>query len=183
MMIPLVNGGKGKNYGIDLTLEHNYFAGYYYLLTASLFDSQATGDDGVWQNTRLNRNYIFNALGGKEWKTGKQKQNIISVSVRCTFQGGERYIPVDEEKSKISRSIVYDDSRAYKEQMPSEFLTHLTVGYKINGVKTTHDFSLKIINATGSKGFDKYCYNYRTKNSEMYMKAGMLPNISYKIHF
>ena len=183
MMLPLINGGKGKNYGIDLTLEHCYHNGYYYLATVSLFDSRASGDDGVWQNTRLNRNYILNALGGKEWKTGKHKQNILSVSVRCTFQGGERYIPVDEEKSRSSKSIVYDDTRAYKEQMPSEFLTHLTVGYKINGNKTTHDISIKVINATGLKGFDKYCYNYRTDNSEMYMKAGVLPNIGYRINF
>jgi len=183
MMIPLVNGGKGKNYGIDVTLEHRRFNNYYYLITASLFDSRATGNDGVWQNTRLNRNYIFNALGGKEWIMGKQSQNILSVSIRCTFQGGERYIPVDADKSRISRSIVYDYSRAYRVQMPSEFITHLTAVYKINRIRTAHEISVKIINAAGLKEFDKYCYNYRTNKSEMYLKSGVLPNIGYSISF
>ena len=183
MMTPLVNGGKGKNYGIDVTLDRRYFNSYYYLITASLFDSRATGKDGLWQNTRLKRNYIFNALGGKEWIMGKQSQNILSVSIRFTFQGGERYIPVDEEKSRISRSIVYDYSHAYKVQLPSELITHLTVGYKIYRNRSEHEIYVKIINATGLKEFDKYCYNYRTKKSEMYMKAGMLPNIGYRIYF
>ena len=81
----LVNDGKGKNYGIDVTLERYLNAGYYYLLTASLFQSRYAGGDGVWRNTRLNRNYIINALGGKEWKMGSQKQNMLSASLRFTF--------------------------------------------------------------------------------------------------
>jgi len=85
-MLPmLVNDGKGKNYGIDVTLERYLNAGYYYLLTASLFQSRYAGGDGVWRNTRLNRNYIINALGGKEWKMGSQKQNMLSASLRFTF--------------------------------------------------------------------------------------------------
>ncbi|MDR0796377.1 MAG: TonB-dependent receptor [Tannerella sp.] len=184
MMTPLVNGGKGKNYGIDCTLEHHFHNGYYYLLTASLFDSRATeGDDDVWKHTRLNRNYIFNSLGGKEWKTGKQKQNILSASIRFTLQGGERYIPVDEEKSRASKGIILDRSKAYEEQMPSEFISHLTLGFKINCNKLTHLIAIKIINATGIKDFDKYSYNYHTGRPEMYMKSGMLPNISYLVNF
>jgi hypothetical protein len=183
LMTPLVNGGKGKNYGIDCTLEHHLHNGYYYLLTASLFDSRATEGDNTWQHTRLNRNYIFNALGGKEWKTGKQKQKILSVSIRFTLQGGERYIPVNEEESKTSKGIVYDRSRAYEEQLPSEIITHLTLGYKINRNKLTHKIAIKIINATGIKDFDNYSYNYHTDSPEMYMKSGMLPNISYTVNF
>ena len=55
LMIPLVNDGKGKNYGIDFTLERYLHNGYYYLFTASLFESRYLGGDDVWRNTRLDR--------------------------------------------------------------------------------------------------------------------------------
>jgi hypothetical protein len=93
MPSPLTSNGAGKNYGIDFTLERYLNDGYYYMLTASLFNSRHRGGDSIWRNTRLNRNYLANALAGKEWKTGKQKQNIFGVNIRCTYQGGERYIP------------------------------------------------------------------------------------------
>ncbi|MDR1699204.1 MAG: hypothetical protein LBR75_05210 [Prevotellaceae bacterium] len=66
MMMPLANVGKGKNYGIDLTLERYLYNGWYYLFTASLFEGRYTVDDGVWRDTRLNRNYVINALDSKE---------------------------------------------------------------------------------------------------------------------
>jgi hypothetical protein len=183
LMLPLVNGGKGKNYGADFTLERYLYEGYYYLLTASLFESRYTGGDGVWRNTRLNRNYILNALGGKEWKMGKQKQNILSLSLRFTLQGGERYIPVDENLSIVQKEIVYDNSRAYEPQLSPEFISHFTIGYKINRNRLAHEITLKMVNVTGNKEFGGYIYNYRTDRPEMYMGAVVIPNISYKIEF
>ena len=183
MMLPLVNGGKGKNYGMDFTLERYLNQGYYYLLTASLFESLYTGGDDVWRSTRLNRNYIMNALGGKEWKMGKQKQNMLSVSLRFTFQGGERYIPVDEAASIAVKNLVYDNSRAFKTQLSPEFISHFTIAYKINRNKLAHEIALKMFNVNGNEEFGGYVYNYRTDRPEMYMGAVTIPNVSYKIEF
>lgn len=66
----LVNTGKGRNYGIDLTLEKYMTRGLYYMVTASVFHSEYAGGDGIWHNTKFNRNYIVNGLIGKEWMTG-----------------------------------------------------------------------------------------------------------------
>jgi hypothetical protein len=183
MMTSLVNAGKGKNYGIDATLEHHLHDGYYFLLTASVFDSRSKEGAGDWQNTRLNRNFVFNALAGKEWKTGRQKQNILSVSIRSTLQGGERFIPIDGDKSKASKSIVYDREKAYRERLPAEFINHLTLGYKINRAKSSHEISLKVINLTANKELKEHTYNYHTDQTEMYMSAGVIPNVSYKVDF
>ena len=137
----------------------------------------------MWRNTRLNRNYIINTLGGKEWKTGKQKQNILSVSLRFALQGGERYVPIDETASITAKEIVYNNSRAYETQLSPEFISHFTIGYKINRNKLAHEISLKMINVTGSQEFGGYYYNYRTDQPEMYLGAVVIPNISYKIEF
>jgi hypothetical protein len=183
MMLPLVNEGKGKNYGIDITLERYLNKGYYYLLTASLFESRYTGGDGVWRNTRLNRNYIINALGGREWKMGKQKQNMLSLSLRFTLQGGERYIPVDEAASIAAKEVILDESRAYRPQLSPEFITHFNIGYTINRDRLTHEFALKLFNITGNEEFSGYYFNYRNNRPEALKGAVVIPNISYKINF
>jgi hypothetical protein len=178
----LVNDGKGKNYGIDVTLERYLQAGYYYLLTGTLFDSRYKDGNGVWRNTRLNRNYIVNTLGGKEWKMGRQKQNIFSANLRFTLQGGERYIPVDEAASKAIKNIVYDYSQTYAVQHPPEILCHFTVGYKINRNKLSHEIALQMMNLTGSKEY-YYEYNYRTDQPQLNSGTGTIPNFYYKIEF
>ena len=137
----------------------------------------------MWRKTRLDRNYIINALGGKEWNMGKQKQNILSVSLRFTLQGGERYIPVNEAASIAIKEVVYDNSRAFEPQLSPEFIGHFTVGYTINRNKLAHEISMKMINVTGYKEFDGYFYNHKNDRPEMYMGSVVIPNISYKINF
>ena len=181
MMTPLVNGGKGKNYGIDLTLERYLHNGWYYLFTASLFESRYTGGDGVWRNTRLNRNYVVNALGGKEWKLNDR--SILSVNLRFALLGGERYIPIDEAATTAAHDIVFDETRAFDAQLDPQFLAHFTVGYKINRKKLAHTFSLQMINVTGAEDFNGYRYNSLTNTAEKMLGAISIPGISYKIEF
>lgn len=179
----LVNEGKGINYGIDITLERYLANGYYYLFTGSLFQSRYKGGDGVWRSTQLNRNYVFNALGGKEWMLGKHKQNVFNVNLRLSFQGGERYSPIDEAASVIAQDAVYDTSKAFEKQYDPAFVSSFTVSYKMNKKKLAHEFALKVINANGYKEPDGHTYNYRKNMVEIYESATVIPNLSYKIEF
>lgn len=179
----LVSEGKGKNYGVDITLERYLADGYYYLFTASLFGSKYSGGDGVWRNTRLNRNFLLNALGGKEWKLGRKKQNLLSVNVRLSYQGGDRYSPIDESASEIEQDAVFDSSRAYEKQLGSAFTSNFTVSYKMNKRKLSHEFALKIINATGYKEYDGHIYNYKKNKVEEHRASVVMPGVSYKIEF
>lgn len=83
----LVNKGKGRNIGVNVTLEKYLSKGYYYMFTGSVFDSRYCGGDKVWHDTKFNRHYILNLLGGKEWMMGRNKQNILSVNAKLTLQG------------------------------------------------------------------------------------------------
>jgi hypothetical protein len=183
MLNALTNEGKGRNFGVDFTLERYLYNGYYYLITASLFESRYTGSDGVWRNTRLNRNFVVNALGGKEWKMGRNKQNILSVNIRTTLQGGEHYTPFDEVASIATQSIVYDHSQAYEMQLSPQFISSFTISYKINKNKLAHEFALKMINVTNTQELQGAMFNYRTNRPELQMGATAIPNISYKIEF
>lgn len=181
----LVNQGKGRNIGIDVTLEKYLNRGYYYMFTGTLFDSRYCGGDGVWHDTKFNRKYIFNLLGGKEWMMGRSKQNILSVNAKLTLQGGDRYSPIDETATleHPDKEVQYDEKKAYSKQLSPIFLTNISVSYKMNKKKCTHEFAVKLLNATGYEEYGGHLYNLKTDKIEMNRFAMSLPNIYYKIEF
>lgn len=181
----LVNKGKGRNIGVDITLEKYLTNGLYYMVTASVFDSKYKGGDGVWHNTRFNRRFILNTLIGKEWMIGSNKQNILSANVKLTLQGGERFSPLDIEASLAhpDKEAQYDESRAFSQQYPTMFLANFTVSYKINKKKVAHEFAIKALNVTGTQEYFGYHYNLNSKVMERNGMSTPLSNISYKLEF
>jgi hypothetical protein len=179
----LQNTGEGKNYGIDLTLEKYMSQGYYYMLTGSLFESKYKGGDGVWRDTRFSRRYVFNILVGKEWKMGTNNQNILSINLRATNQGGNRHSPVDKEASKAAKDVVFDESKAFSMQFAPAFNFHLTASYKINKSKSSREFALKILNLSGQPDFNGFKYNFITNEVDKDLATIIIPNLSYKIEF
>ncbi|MCB0515911.1 MAG: carboxypeptidase-like regulatory domain-containing protein [Chitinophagales bacterium] len=177
----LENSGFGKNYGIDITFEKYLSKGYYYMATVSLFNSQYKGGDNVWRNTRYNRNFAFNFLIGKEWLTGKNKNRVWGINARVSYQGNDRYSPINESLSL--ETVVFDETAAFSLQYSPAFVSHFTTSYKINKTKTAQEFSLKIINLTQFKEYLGFRYNYRTQSVDLYREATFVPNISYKIEF
>lgn len=181
----LVNKGKGRNIGVDITLEQYLSRGFYYLVTASVFDSKYKGGDGVWHNTRFNRRFILNTLIGKEWMVGSKRQNILSANAKFTLQGGERYSPLDHAASLAhpDKEAQYDETRAYSEQYPVMFIANFTVSYKINRKKVAHEFAIKALNVTGTEEY--YGYHYNLKSGAMERNGNSIPisNISYKLEF
>lgn len=157
--------------------------GFYYMVTASLFDVRFRTGDGSWFDTRYNRNYVLNVLAGKEWMTGRRRQNMLGISGRITFQGGDRYSPLDLEASAMLHKAVYDESRPFTEQFDPVLLAHLTVSYRINRRRVAHEFALKVLNLTGYKDYYGHRYNYFTGQVEPEREANIVPNISYRIEF
>ena len=183
MMLPLVSKGKGRNYGIDVTLERYLADGYYYMFTASLFSSRYKGGDGIWRDTRLNRKFLFNMLGGKEWIVGKKKQNIFGLNLRATYQGGERHSPVNEEASLLEGYAIYDESRAFQSHYKPALITSFTINYKMNKDKVAHNFSVSILNLNGYAEPIEHVYNFKKHKIEEFTYRVVMPNVSYKIHF
>ena len=179
----LKNRGSGVNYGIDITLEQYMKKGFYYMITASLFKSRYKAGDHIWRNTRLDKNYLLNVLAGKEWMVGRNKQNVLSLNGRIFFQGGDRYTPVDEEKSLIEHDIKFDETRAYSKKFDPSLNGDISFSYRINKRKISHEFSIKMLNVGMRTGMHFYQYNEKTHKIEKEDGSGMIPNISYKIYF
>jgi hypothetical protein len=182
----LVSSGKGRNFGVDLSLEQYLNKGFYYLLSASVFDSKYTGNDGVERNTRLNKNYVFNALVGKEWQVGKFKNNLLSANIRFNYLGGNRLVGIDEQESIAMQEVVYGETNgniSFSEKLPDTPITSFTVSFRKNKPKHSSVWSLQVINATQTDEFDNHIYNLNTSRVEKEFSKTVIPNISYKIEF
>lgn len=179
----MANKGEGRNYGLDITFEKYISDGFYYMTTASVFDAKYKGGDGVWRDTRFNRNYVVNLLAGKEWKVGRNKQNTFNINGRITLQGGDRFSPIDEQATKATKTIVYDETLAYSVQSDPITNVHLTIAYSKNKLKSSREIALKIVNLTQQPDFFGYQYNYKTGEIDKDVETILLPNLSYKILF
>ncbi len=181
----LINTGNGMNYGLDVTLERYLNNGYYYLVTGSIFSSRYCGGDGIWHNTKYNRNYIANVSGGKEWIMGKNKNRIFSVNLRMTLQGGDRYSPVDVDATMQDpdKEVHSDEANAFSKQFGPMFLLNYTISYKVNKKKISHEFGIKALNAFEQVEYGGHQYNFVTNQIEANEYAAALNNLYYKIEF
>lgn len=177
----LVNKGTGTNYGLELTLEKFYSKGYYYLVTASLFDSKYKGSDGVERNTAFNGNYTCNALVGKEFSINKK--SLISLDAKVTYAGGKREVPIDLEASNAKGSAVYIERNAYENRLKDYFRTDIKVSYKLNGKRITQEFSLDIQNISNNKNIFQRTYDPQNKELRTEYQTGLFVIPQYRILF
>lgn len=177
----LVNHGTGENYGIELTLEKFYSKGYYFLVTASLFESKYTGSDGVYRNTAFNGNYVFNALAGKEFKI--KEKHIIALDIKVTYAGGKRYVPIDIAKSVMYNAEIRDGSVAYNPQYDPYFRIDVKPSYKLNTKRFTHEISIDIQNFTKHNNIfqQQYDLNTHTIKTDYQLKFFVIPQ--YRLTF
>jgi len=178
----LVNNTKGRNYGIDLTLERFLGDNYYYLITGSIFKSEYKAGDNVWRNTRYNKGFVLNALFGKEFYFANNRK-VLDVNARVSVTGGERYSPILESQSVTQKRVIYDESRAFSEQFSTLTYADLTVNYRINYRKSSSVFSFQMKNVLGAPIYIDHNYNYQTGQIELSKATLVIPNISYKIEF
>lgn len=147
----LINEGTGTNMGIDATLERFLQNGYYYLITTSLFNSKYKGGDGIERNTRFNKGYVANMLGGKEWIINRENKNkIIGINGRLYFYGGDWQSAIDSAASLSEKKIILNEKKAFTERLPSTLRIDFGITYRINKPKYSSIFSLQVMNILGS---------------------------------
>jgi len=180
----LTNSGTGTNYGAELTLEKFFSKGYYGLFTSSVYSSKYKGSDGLERNTAFNGKYVFNILGGKEWKVGSEKRNKISTDLKYTYAGGRAYTPIDLAASN-STGHEQLSTDAYSAFYPNYFRLDVKVSYTLNSgkKKLAHSFSLDLQNITNHNNVFSQSYDDRSKAIKTTYQLGFFPNIIYKLQF
>lgn len=181
----LVNRGKGQHVGLDITIERYLQKGVYYMLTATLFDAKFAGGDAIWHNGKFNRRFIINGLTGKEWFMNKQQRDLLSVNVKLTLQGGERYAPVLEKSSlnHPDKEIQYEEKNTFAKQFSPMFIANYSISYRLNRLNRSHEIAIKWLNVTGAKEYYGHQYNLKTGIIEPKKQATSLFNILYRMDF
>ncbi|WP_276501678.1 TonB-dependent receptor [Terrimonas pollutisoli] len=179
---PLVNKGKGKNYGVEISLEKYLANNFYYTLSNSLYQSKYTAADGKERNTRFNGNYIVSFLAGKEFLSAN-KLRTIGVNIKTIYAGGYRTTPIDKERSVQEGYTIFREEEAYSLQNPAYFRTDLRLGIKWNRRKITSTLSLDIQNLTNRLNIYNQTFDEEKGSIVTNYQAGLIPILNYKIEF
>jgi outer membrane receptor protein involved in Fe transport len=188
--VPLVNKGTGKNYGVEVTLERFYANHYYFLMNASVFDSKYKALDGIERNTKFNSNFICNFLCGKEFeKLGKKQNKTLAINAKFFINGGQRYIPLLRDASgnlavEPANNRFWDYNKAYNNKLDYLYHFDVSVSYKINRAKSTHELFLDLPNLTNHQGKMSEYYDAGKPDKIGYISQMVfLPNMMYRVYF
>ena len=175
------NTGTGVNRGVELTLEKFLRKGFYYLVTASVFDAGYRGYDGVWRNSGFNNNFVFNALGGYEWRTGAR--TLLAVDLKMVYAGGYRKLPIDEEQSIADNATRYRWEDAFTERYPDYFRLNARVTFRLNQRRASHEWALDLQNMTNRENIFTENWNNARQETATSYQMGFMPMMTYRIHF
>lgn len=188
--VPLVNAGKGRNYGVEFTLEKFFSRHYYFLLNASLFESKYTPLDGVERNTPFNSNYLVNFLCGKEFPNlGKKHNRTLGVNAKIFVGGGRKIIPLRRDAQgnlavNVEKNQVWDYSRAFTTSLDDPYQIQLSASYKWQKTHATHEIFLNLDNLTHHRGKIMEFYDETEPGKIGYMtQFGFFPNLMYRVYF
>ncbi|MDA3953411.1 MAG: TonB-dependent receptor [Bacteroidales bacterium] len=177
----LVNKGTGENYGIEFTLERFLSNNFYFLITASIYESNYKGYDGIKRNTAFNGNYAINVLGGYEIPF--RKNNAFSIGLRTTYAGGRPYIPYDVAETLNQGIEVLDWDNAYEIQQKDYFRINLRLGIKRNKPKYNVEIAMDLQYRTGYTSVYEYRIDPLTGKEYYNREMELYPMASYRIQF
>jgi hypothetical protein len=184
----LVNTGAGRNMGLELTFEHFLNKGFYFLVTASLYDSRYKGSDNVWRNTAFNGNYAFNGLVGKEFELNRNKKDrkskmFLTVDAKSTLNGGRRYSEILLNESIAAGFTLRDTENAFEKVYPYYWRTDLRLGFKVYGKKVTQEWAVDLQNIANRKNVFTQDFDAPTQSIFTTYQIGFLPIVQYRIYF
>ena len=177
----LFNDGKGKNYGLDLTLEIPLRKGFYTLFTGSIYNSQYLAYDDKWRNTAWNGSFMSSLLTGKEFSLNKTSS--VGFDVTLNYAGGRRSTPINLQQSAIVGEAVYQNEKAFENQLPNYFRTDIKFTYKRNGKKLNHEWQLDLRNAFNRQNIFSQSYNIAENKIDIAYQQGILPVVQYRVLF
>tara|TARA_R110000868_G_scaffold259361_5_gene517313 strand:- start:75956 stop:78574 length:2619 start_codon:yes stop_codon:yes gene_type:complete len=180
----LVNGGKGKNYGVEATIERKFTNNYYFLVNAMLYESKYQGRDGITRNTRYNGNFGYNLLAGKEFELGGlEKNRTLGLNLKLTHAGNKRYSPINLELSRQEgREVVLVDD-LYRKRFPDYFRIDIQINYRKNIKNRTIEWRLDIQNVSSHNNVLTTYYDRVEEQIFTPEEKIFIPVLSYRVEF
>ena len=179
----LVNYGTAYNKGIEITLEKSFSDDSFFILNGTLYDSKYKNKPGEELHTKYDGTYAANGLIGREFKVGKNNQNVLSISTRCILIGGMRFLPADKERSIAEGREVSIWDYGFSEKASDYFRIDLQFRFIRNKPKYTGEWSLDIMNVTNRKNMLVEYWDNGTQNFMKEYQNPIIPLLNYRIQF
>ena len=177
----LVNEGKGINKGLEFTLERFFANDFYYLLTASLFDSKYQNRNLIWRNTQFNNLFAANLLVGKDFQLNKQK--TLSINFRYMLRGGNRYTPINLPESIKRNTTILQSAKINEAQYPNFNRLDFSLAYKINRKGHTWSIRADVQNSLNTSNVIEERYDSALKALTYRYALPMVPILSTRLDF
>ncbi|MEL6537005.1 MAG: TonB-dependent receptor, partial [Bacteroidota bacterium] len=181
----LNNGGRGRNYGIEASLERSFSQGYYFFANGSLFEANYIGNDGIVRPSLYNAGLVSNIVGGKEWVVGqkKGKQNLLSVNLSATYSGPQRYTPLDLDASIATGRFEYLYSEPNSSDQEALFFLDASMVYKFNRPRSSSELTIQLNNVLNQRPVLGELYDADNQEVDQNLGLGFFPLLSWRINF
>ena len=179
----LMGVGIGTNAGIEASFQQRLQTDWYYLINASIFDSNFGNSisNRIGQSTRFAGRYLCNATVGKEWPT-QQAGRFVGLNGRLNLYGGLRAQVVDLAASRSAGTTVFAGPSRFGDPR-SYFRTDLRAYWKLNHPKRTTTLALDIQNVTNTENFAFAYYDSVLDAVVEKTQLGLIPNLTYRVEW
>lgn len=177
------NRGEGYNRGIETMLDRRLQKGWYTSISASIFESKSKGRDGIWRSTRYDLGHTFGAMFGKDFEVNKKRKNVLSISSRFSWFGGQYYTPISVRESTLYNVEILDYSNIFNSRTPDYIRLDASAKYSTNYKKISIEYKLEVINVTNRLNVLRYFYNDITKTVDPSFMLPLVPVFSLNFLF
>lgn len=180
---PLATNGKGRNMGLEASVDHRFANQLFYQANGSLYRSTFTTGDIKERDSRWDGRYAANFLCGKEFKKAKDDRvRTWGLSMRLCLAGGFREQPIDQRMSAAIGQTAYATPN-WNAPLADLHRLDLRIYLKMDREGRTGLWALDLQNATNARNEAFRYYDHRKDDVVTKYQLGIIPNISYRIEF
>jgi hypothetical protein len=175
---PLENKGKGRNYGVEASLEKRFYNNFYFIVSGSRYEAKFY-NGSTFRDSRFNTKFTSSLLAGKEWN---KKNRVFGMHVRTLYLGGLRQPLIDQLASQEIGTTIFNESAGYF-KLPDYFRTDLRVSWRKNKPGYTRTISIDIQNVTNQQNTAFVYYDTFLQAQTTRYQLGIIPVLAYRVDF
>jgi len=182
----LTNGGRGRHYGIEITVERLFNNGLFWNTNLTFLKVDYTGSDKVWRQSRWSAGNIANITVGKEWLIAPKGARLrtFGVSGRATYRDGFLDVPVTADRNPFDTRVRVQNAPVYTKRLPDFYRIDLRCYWKRHiADRRNSTFAIDFQNVTNARNVAYYYYEPFTQKTATKLQLGLIPNLSWKLEF
>lgn len=173
----IVDTGKARSYGIELTLQKKLKSKFYGLLGASYSKTRYQDFNGIWRNRVHDNRYIFSVEGG--YKPDKNWE----FSLRWIFAGGTPYTPFDIEASTAVNSGIFDVNKINEVRSPDYHSLNVRLDKRFNFKNSNLVIYLMVWNVYNRKNIAFHFWNKFENKPDVEYQWSTIPVLGFEFEF